>query len=171
VGILARMLILQDDDLNVDCIDICLLGIVQQLSLERNSIPSTWFLQLEVLHLLEILHVVSCFDWNLGRSVGLIWFEIEEQAQFLDPCLLHELDVDEMGLRAIGLPEGIGIVVPELLDSISSLCRGEGPDCFAADLSSWLVVDRRCGIVDIGCIWEFLPCSIQNSNFGKINYK
>ena len=74
------MLILQDDYLNIDRIDVVFLIIIEQLSLERNSVPTTWFLQFKVLYFLEILHIVSSFDGDLGRSIGLIRLEVEEHA-------------------------------------------------------------------------------------------
>ena len=70
----------------------------------------------------------------------------------MDSGLLHELDVDEVGLGAVGLPEGVGVVVSELLDSVACLGRGEGPYCLCADLSAVLVVGGRGVVMDVGWV-------------------
>lgn len=101
VGVLAGVLVLQDDDLNIDSIDVVLLSVVEQLGLQGYCVPPAGLFQLQVLHFLQVLHVVSRADGNLGGGVGLIGLEIEEHAQFLHASLLHELDVDEMRLRPI----------------------------------------------------------------------
>jgi hypothetical protein len=144
------VLILQNQNLNIDGVDIVFLSIIEELRLQWNCIPTGGLLELEVLHFLEVLHVVAGSDGKLGRRVGLIGLEVKKHAELLYPCLLHELDVDEMRLRAIGLPKGIGIVVTKLLHSVSHLCRGEGPNRLSAYLSSRLVVDGRGRVVNVG---------------------
>ena len=62
VGIFARMLVLQNDDLDIDGGDIIFLGVVEQLCFQGDGVPPSGFLQLEVLNFLEVLHVVAGSD-------------------------------------------------------------------------------------------------------------
>ena len=59
VSIFAGMLVLQNDNLDIDGGDIIFLSIVEQFSLQRHSVPSCRFLQLQVLNFLEILHIIT----------------------------------------------------------------------------------------------------------------
>lgn len=53
---------------------------------------------------------------------------------YLHASFLHELDIYEMGLGAIRLPERLCIVVPDLLDTVPGFCGAEGPDSFVPNL-------------------------------------
>ena len=65
-----------------------------------------------------------------------------------------------MGLRAVGLPEGVGVLVAELLDAVADFGGGEGPDCLAAYLSAGLVVYGGGRAVDEDLVGEGVPCYI-----------
>jgi hypothetical protein len=63
------------------------------------------------LNLFQVLHVVPCTDRELGRGIGLVRLKVEEHAQLLNALFFHELDVYEMGLGTVRLPEGVGVVI------------------------------------------------------------
>ena len=52
------------------------------------------------------------------------------------------------------MPEGIGVLIAELLDAVADFGGGEGPDCLTADLSAGLVVYWGCCAVDEDLVGE-----------------
>ena len=72
VRVLARVLVLKNENLNIDGADVVLLGVVEQFGLEGDGVPAGRFFELDVLHFLEVLHVVARPDGQLRWSVGLV---------------------------------------------------------------------------------------------------
>lgn len=97
------------------------------------------------MHLLEVLQIVARFDGDLARRVGLVALEVEVEGYLLDASLLHELDVDEMRLGAVGLPESVGVVITQLLDPIAGFGGAESPDGVDSDFPALVVVGGRGG--------------------------
>jgi len=65
-----------------------------------------------------------------------------------------------MWLRAIGLPEGVSVVISELLDAVAHLGRGEGPHCLLTDFSARWAVGGWGTAQDVCCVSLNLRCSI-----------
>lgn len=69
VGVFTGMLVLQNDDLNIDCIDIAFFSVVQKFCLQGHCVPSAGLLQLQVLNFLQILHIVASANRYFGWGV------------------------------------------------------------------------------------------------------
>eukprot|EP00401_Gymnodinium_catenatum_P035014 CAMPEP_0117463446 /NCGR_PEP_ID=MMETSP0784-20121206/3580_1 /TAXON_ID=39447 /ORGANISM="" /LENGTH=73 /DNA_ID=CAMNT_0005257255 /DNA_START=315 /DNA_END=539 /DNA_ORIENTATION=+ len=67
--------------------------------------------------------VVRCADAhrNAGWCVRLVDLVARVDPYFADADLPLELDVDQMGLRPVRLPECLRAAVPQLLDAIAWL--------------------------------------------------
>ena len=58
--------------------------------------------------------------------------------------LLLKLDVDQMRLRAIGLPIRVVSVIAKELNTVPRLCTGDAPHCKLANISAGLVDCQLC---------------------------
>ena len=81
--ILAAVLVLQNAYLHIDCEHVVLLLTIEQLSAQWDDIPPRRFLQVEKLHLLEVLQMVARTNRNFVRSIRFVALEIQEYGEFL----------------------------------------------------------------------------------------
>eukprot|EP00444_Apocalathium_aciculiferum_P022976 CAMPEP_0183428152 /NCGR_PEP_ID=MMETSP0370-20130417/44232_1 /TAXON_ID=268820 /ORGANISM="Peridinium aciculiferum, Strain PAER-2" /LENGTH=223 /DNA_ID=CAMNT_0025612879 /DNA_START=32 /DNA_END=701 /DNA_ORIENTATION=+ len=100
---------------------------------DRN--PAFRFFQVNDLNLLQIMVRCPYPDRDARRGVGLVNLEIGVDAQLGHPRFSRKLDVDEMWLRAIRLPERVRVAVTQLLYTISRLRRRQRPSSLLPDLA------------------------------------
>ena len=103
------------------------------------AIPANGFFKLDDLHLLKLLEAILNFDRNFLRSIRFVGFEIQIHANLRNLHFPVEHDVDEVRLLAIGLPEGVDVVIAKLVDPIALLGGGQVPDGQVPDLPSTTV--------------------------------
>ncbi len=150
MGVFTRMLVLQNDYLNVYCRNVVFLCTVQQLRLQWNCVPTARLLQLQILHLLQILHIVTRTHRYLWWGITLIRFKIEKHTQLLNSFLFHKLDVNQMRLGTIWLPKCISIIISQLFNPISHLGWRQSPNSLFPDLPSNLIIGRWSSTVHVG---------------------
>ena len=120
------MMILENRDLDIHCVDIVaiyrlitskinridrfVMGFamldlhccpITGFGLEREDVPVDWILEVFITNLLQIVHVQASSDAKLFRCVTLITFEVQINGNMGDSGLLHELNVHKMGNRSI----------------------------------------------------------------------
>ena len=99
-------------------------------------------------------------------GVRLVEPKVQVEGHLADARLPLELDVDEVGLPAVGLPVRVRRAVAQLVDAVARLRRRERPDGLLADLPPTGVGPevRRAGArraVDLGrhaCVFWREPC-------------
>lgn len=141
VSIPAAVLILQYGDLDEHSFNVWFeyYARVRALLLQLEVEPADRLLEIYQLHLLQFIERVAHSYRDFLRGVGFIGFEVEVHGDLLDAHLLEELDVDEVWLRAVTLPEGGDGVVAQLLHAVAWLGRGERPHGQVSDLASLTV--------------------------------
>ena len=123
MSIFSAVLVLDNCQLNIYGANVVFFTAVQQLCFERHCEPSWRLFQFQILHFLQVLQIVTRPNRNFAWSIGFVTLEIQVERYFLNPGLLHELDVDQMGLGPIRLPEGVSVVISQLLYPIASFGR------------------------------------------------
>jgi hypothetical protein len=149
MSVFSAVLVLQYCNLNIYCCNVVLLSIVQEFCFQRNCVPACWLFEFDCLDLFKVLHVDARSDCNFGRCVWFVAFEIKVQVDLLDSGLFHELDVDQVRLRSVRLPESADIIVSELLNTIALFCRTQSPHSLFTNLSAVLIVRRGIGALRV----------------------
>ena len=90
--------------------------------------PSDGFFKVYEFDLLKFIETIANSYRDFLRSIGLISFEVEIHRNFLHSHFFQELDIDEMWLSAVTLPERGHRVISQLLYSVTWLGRGESPN-------------------------------------------
>ena len=75
----------------------------------------------------ETQATITCFDYDSWRCVTLVRFIIRINANILYFGLLFELHVDQVRLRAIGLPKCVKTIVYQILNSITWFAWAQCP--------------------------------------------
>eukprot|EP00450_Noctiluca_scintillans_P008015 CAMPEP_0194487568 /NCGR_PEP_ID=MMETSP0253-20130528/7812_1 /TAXON_ID=2966 /ORGANISM="Noctiluca scintillans" /LENGTH=93 /DNA_ID=CAMNT_0039327813 /DNA_START=336 /DNA_END=614 /DNA_ORIENTATION=+ len=60
---------------------------------------------------------------NARRSVRLIHFVISEEPQLADANFPVKLNIDQMRLGAVGLPERLSVAITQLLNTVAGLAE------------------------------------------------
>jgi len=81
------------------------------LVIQREYIPADWVLELDLLDLLQFVEAVGNSNGDLLRSVAFVSLAVQVEGDLLDTSLAEELNVDEVWLLAIRLPESGDLIV------------------------------------------------------------
>jgi hypothetical protein len=90
----------------------------------------------------EVVAAAACEKDNSRWGVALVGAEVQKQAETDDADELEEVDVEVVGLRAIGLPEEILAGMPQLRYGTAGFAAGDGPGGEGTDLAE--VWGNRC---------------------------
>lgn len=68
-------------------------------------LPPLWSIKCSLSDQRQIVIVGPCFDRNFGRRIRIVLLDVEVDREMGDAGTTGELDVDQMRLVPIGLPE------------------------------------------------------------------
>lgn len=137
--VLAVLVVLKDADLKdeaakqrslapVDRIKVLIVVLVDRANLrEVDRDPTARLLKLHIGKLDEIVEASAGPELHAGRCVTLIVLKVEEDANMGDGDLLEEVHGEQVGLRAVALPEERGGWVAEGSNTAARFAGANGP--------------------------------------------
>jgi len=139
MGVLAVLMVLEDAYLEneaaeqrslapVDGVEVLVVVVVDRTDLgEVDGDPSARLLELHVCKLYEIVKASAGPELHAGGCVTLVVLKVEVDADVGNGDLFEEVYGEEVGLRAITLPEERGRWVTEGSNTAAGLAGADGP--------------------------------------------